>query len=184
MKKYIGLTIILIGLSVSLANAQWGRGLGYECKDKFVPASQQPGWGCEGSTAKWDDLKQTLQNAQVEQVGNEIKVTFSDKVFFATDSSTLNSSAQSEIQNLSNWLKNHSGRKVRVIGHTDSTGEAEYNQSLSQKRAEEVANAISNQGISKRHVHFIGQGETQPVSTNESEEGRQANRRVEIFIQN
>jgi outer membrane protein OmpA-like peptidoglycan-associated protein len=71
---------------------------------------------------------------------------------------------------------------VNVIGHTDNVGAAAYNQSLSEQRARAVANVLIGAGVSAGRVNVVGRGEDQPVASNQSDQGRAQNRRVEIVI--
>lgn len=69
-----------------------------------------------------------------------------------------------------------------IVGHTDSTGPEEYNQRLSERRAEAAAAFLMEQGIRPSHIRTLGKGESEPVASNDTPEGRQLNRRVEIAI--
>lgn len=86
------------------------------------------------------------------------------------------------VENLANFLQEYSTRRVMIEGFTDSTGAAEYNQILSERRALAVRQALLNKGIESSRIDFKGYGEEFPVATNESAAGRQMNRRVEIII--
>jgi OOP family OmpA-OmpF porin len=72
--------------------------------------------------------------------------------------------------------------KVRIAGHTDSRGSDEYNQRLSEARAKSVCEYLISRGISADRLSYIGYGESRPIDTNDTEEGRQNNRRVELEI--
>ena len=79
-------------------------------------------------------------------------------------------------------LNRYPNTTVNVVGHTDNTGEAAYNQSLSERRAQAVASVLISAGVSPARIRSIGRGEDQPVASNLTAEGRQQNRRVEIII--
>ena len=134
------------------------------------------------AAASSEDLSAAFQNAKVESSGNEVKLTFSDKLFFASGSATLTPGAQAEISKLAKWLNDHPGRAVRIEGHTDSVGEAAKNQKLSDRRAQAVLKSLAKDGVQSQRVKAIGFGETKPVASNATEDGRRANRRVEVFI--
>ncbi|MEO0930410.1 MAG: OmpA family protein, partial [Pseudomonadota bacterium] len=81
-----------------------------------------------------------------------------------------------------NSLNNYPDTTVNVIGHTDSDGPASFNQNLSQERAQAVASVLLSGGVSPSRVRSLGAGESQPVASNQTAAGKQANRRVEIVI--
>ena len=110
-------------------------------------------------------------------------VTLSN-VLFAVDKANLLPGAQRQIDQLAEFLDNHSDRRVSIEGFTDSTGSDEYNYILSQRRAEAVARALNTRGIGYDRIKTIGYGEAYPVASNDSASGRQQNRRVEIIISN
>ena len=105
-------------------------------------------------------------------------------VLFEFDSARLTPRARSTARDISNVLSTAQGRRISVEGHTDSVGTMAYNQRLSESRARSVAGELVANGISRRRISTEGYGETQPVATNSTSEGRQRNRRVEVIIQN
>lgn len=106
-------------------------------------------------------------------------------VLFAFDSADLTASAEGTAGDIAQSLQGRTaGRRIAVEGHTDSKGSNSYNQRLSQQRAQSVANQLSSEGISKSQMSVRGYGESRPVASNDSESGRQRNRRVEVVIEN
>ncbi len=103
----------------------------------------------------------------------------SGDALFAVDSATVRTSTRSTIMKLADQLKANGANSVQVVGHTDSTGADSYNQTLSQRRAQAVADIISTHGLTIAQVS--GAGESAPIASNATREGRQANRRVEII---
>ena len=103
-------------------------------------------------------------------------------VTFAVDSSAIQPSFQTTLSNVANTLAQYEKSYVDVLGHTDSTGSDAYNQALSERRAEAVANFLANSGVQRARLATRGYGESQPIASNATEEGRAANRRVEIKI--
>lgn len=106
-------------------------------------------------------------------------------VLFAFDSSRLTASARATVADISRALQNQSrGRSIAVEGHTDSKGTSIYNQRLSEERAQSVADELVREGVSRQKMIVRGYGKNRPVSSNESESGRQRNRRVEVIVEN
>jgi outer membrane protein OmpA-like peptidoglycan-associated protein len=129
-----------------------------------------------------EDLQDKLPNARVERVGEGIQVTFDSGILFDVNSSTLRSAAESNLRALVASLEEYEGTDVLVVGHTDSTGEAEYNQGLSERRADSARNFLVGAGLESNRVTAMGRGEIEPVASNDTLSGRQDNRRVEIAI--
>lgn len=103
-------------------------------------------------------------------------------IFYATDSFNLKSESKVELNKLYQFLKDNSGLKIEISGHTDSIGTEQYNMELSRKRARSVYNYLVEKGIHAERLSYVGYGESKPVATNETEEGRAKNRRTEIKI--
>ncbi|WP_415183614.1 OmpA family protein [Phaeovulum sp.] len=118
----------------------------------------------------------------IVNTGSELIVTMPQDVLFATDSATLRPDLQRDIYTLAGSLNRYPDTRVEVIGHTDNTGSAAYNQQLSQRRANAVANVLVGAGVPSSRVVSYGRGEDQPVASNLTSEGRSANRRVEFII--
>jgi outer membrane protein OmpA-like peptidoglycan-associated protein len=128
------------------------------------------------------DLEGDLEGANVERVGEGIAVTFESGILFPFDSETLLPAGRSNLQDLARSLQNYPGTEVLIVGHTDATGSDSYNMALSQRRAESAASYLAAQGISRSRIRTQGRGEMEPVASNDSESGRQQNRRVEVAI--
>lgn len=124
----------------------------------------------------------TVQGAQVERVGEGLNVTFESGILFATNSSTLQPAAQANVAKLAEVLANYPDTNVLIAGHTDSSGSDAYNQKLSEQRAEAVSSKLIASGISPSRLKTIGYGESQPIASNDTAEGKAQNRRVEIAI--
>ena len=103
-------------------------------------------------------------------------------IFFDFDKATLRPESKTELERVYQLLKENPRMKVRVAGHTDSFGSDEYNQRLSEARAQAVYEYLVSRGISADRLSYVGYGETRPIDTNDTEEGRQNNRRVELEI--
>lgn len=121
-------------------------------------------------------------NVQIVNTGDRLIVTMPQDILFATDSATLRPDLQGDLVTVARSLNEYPQTTVQVIGHTDNTGDAAYNQQLSARRAASVASILTANGVSAGRVQSFGRGEDQPRADNLTPEGRQQNRRVEIVI--
>ncbi len=128
------------------------------------------------------ELEEDLENATVERVGEGIKITFDSGILFDFDSFELKEQSKENIAKLSEILKKYEDTNIMFGGHTDSRGSEAYNQDLSEKRARSVAEYAAFTGVDSERMTIVGYGEEQPVATNDTDAGRQQNRRVEIAI--
>lgn len=128
------------------------------------------------------ELEKELENAKVERVGEGIQVTMESGILFEVDSYALKTDAKNELQSMANILQNYPDTKIKVDGHTDSTGSESYNQTLSERRAKSVTSYLRSLGITADRIAETGFGESLPVADNNTVEGRRLNRRVEIGI--
>jgi len=112
----------------------------------------------------------------------EIDVRLRNDVLFDVDSSELRPESRDTLRALAGNLSRYNDNVVDVEGHTDSTGTAEYNQRLSERRAASVADYLIDQGVQSGNITVYGYGEMRPRASNDNAEGRQLNRRVEIRI--
>ena len=129
-----------------------------------------------------EEMEKELENAKIERVGEGILISFDSGILFGYDSSTLQPEAKTNISKLAGILKKYPDSNVLITGHTDSDGSEKYNQTLSEKRAKSVSDYAMYQGISSSRLSIIGLGETEPIASNDTAEGKQLNRRVEIAI--
>jgi len=128
------------------------------------------------------DLQDKLPNARVERIGEGIAVTFDSGILFAVNQASLQPAGQQNLRDLVASLEDYEGTDVLVVGHTDSTGTEEYNQGLSERRADAARNFLIGAGLEPGRVTAMGRGELEPIATNDTDAGRQQNRRVEIAI--
>ena len=129
------------------------------------------------------ELRAALSNeVGIVNTGNRLVVTLPEGILFATDSTAVSSSARSDLFALADSMNRYPDTTINVIGHTDNVGDAAYNFDLSQRRAQAVSSVLINGGVSPARIRSVGRGEDQPIATNLTAEGRQANRRVEITI--
>ncbi len=132
--------------------------------------------------AQAEDLQDKLPNARVERLGEGIAVTFDSGILFAVDQSALQSAGQQNLRDLAASLDEYEGTEVLVVGHTDSTGSDAYNQSLSERRADSARTFLIGAGLEAGRVVAVGRGEMEPIASNDTTDGRQMNRRVEVAI--
>lgn len=128
------------------------------------------------------ELKQNIPGATVTRVGEGIAVTFASGLLFDFDSDIVRSEAASNLRNLAASLGKYPNTDLMIVGHTDAVGTSEYNQALSQRRATAALNFLAAQGVNSGRLQATGRGETEPLASNDTEGGRQVNRRVEIAI--
>ncbi len=128
------------------------------------------------------ELKQNIPGATVERVGEGITVTFASGLLYDFDSDVIKPDAGSNLRALAASLDKYPGTNLLVVGHTDQVGTASYNQSLSERRANAAANYLASQGVLRSRIGTRGMGEGDPIATNDTELGRQQNRRVEVAI--
>lgn len=131
------------------------------------------------------ELRQAFTNVEGAAIKREqdvLAVSFKSDVLFSTNSAVLNPGGYSEIDRVAGVLTRYPETRISVEGHTDSQGADAYNQKLSEDRALAVKNALVNRGVDPARIQVVGYGETRPIATNDTEAGRQLNRRVDIII--
>lgn len=129
------------------------------------------------------EIKETLPGAEVERVGDGIKITLSESIVnFAFDSSDLTAAAKTNLDKLAQVLVNNPDTNINIYGHTDSKGSDSYNMSLSERRANSVKAYLMGKGIASSRLYAKGEGESMPVASNDTDAGRAKNRRVEFAI--
>ena len=149
-----------------LAGASIGAGIGYSLDKQAA------------------ELRQNLNNDDIKIVntGDRLIVTMPQDILFATDSSAVNGGLRSDLLKVASSLQQYPQSTVQVIGHTDNTGTAAYNQDLSVRRANAVADVLLDGGVAFNRINAFGRGEDQPIASNLTEAGKAQNRRVEIVI--
>jgi outer membrane protein OmpA-like peptidoglycan-associated protein len=129
-------------------------------------------------------LRQNLAGSgvQVTRQGDAINLNLPGNVTFATDSATIQPQFFPALNSIANTLQQYPQTVIDIAGHTDSTGSQAYNQQLSERRANAVKQYLVGQGVMPNRILAAGFGENRPVATNQTAQGRQANRRVDIQI--
>lgn len=130
------------------------------------------------------DLRRDIgnENVQITNTGDSLIVNLPQDLLFSTDSFAVRPDLQADLRMVAGNLQRYPDSTVQVLGHTDSDGEADYNQQLSEQRANAVASILMNAGVQPARFQISGRGENQPVASNLSEAGKAQNRRVELVI--
>lgn len=166
----------LLGAGIGAAvGAAAGAGVGH-MMDKQEEAMRR-----ELAAAEAADAQQ--QAATVRREGNLLAVTLRGDVTFATGSAAVQPGLQDELSRIAKVLQEYPQTRIIVEGHTDSQGSESYNMDLSRRRAESVKNVLVQKGVAPSRINIAALGENQPVAPNDTETGRQKNRRVEIKIE-
>ncbi|MEN8375442.1 MAG: OmpA family protein [Gemmatimonadota bacterium] len=129
-----------------------------------------------------EELAADLEGADVERVGEGILISFPSGLLFDFDSSNLRSASRADLADLGASFEKYEGRELMIVGHTDATGADDYNMNLSRERAQSTADYLMSRGVSPSRVRVVALGESEPVASNDTADGRQLNRRVEIAM--
>ena len=129
------------------------------------------------------ELRQQLDNdVRIVNTGDRLVLTMPQDILFDVDSATVRPGLRDDLFKVSDSLRKYPDTTVQVVGHTDSDGAASYNQRLSERRANAVADVLLDGGVRASRIRAFGRGEDQPVASNLTPEGKRQNRRVEIVI--
>ncbi len=130
------------------------------------------------------DLRSSLSNSSIQVIntGSYLKVVMPQGILFPTDSADVSPALYPDLRALAENLREYPNSSVQVVGHTDNTGQASYNLTLSQRRAQAVLGVIQSNGVGAARLQAVGKGDSEPVATNLTPEGRAQNRRVEVLI--
>jgi outer membrane protein OmpA-like peptidoglycan-associated protein len=129
-----------------------------------------------------EEMRQDLQGARVERVGEGIRITFDSGLLFDVDKYDLREQSRQNLSRLADVLNRYPDTNVLIEGHTDSTGSREHNVTLSERRANSVAHYLAQLNVRSGRFSVMGYGPDQPVASNETSEGRQQNRRVDLAV--
>jgi outer membrane protein OmpA-like peptidoglycan-associated protein len=141
-----------------------------------------------------DDQKRDLEKnlareiqsgqARIEKLPNDVvRITMTNQTAFETDSADIKPGFHSTMDKLADVVVRYGKTTLTVVGHTDDVGSNAYNQQLSERRALSVARYLESKQVDSMRLATAGKGETQPIAPNASDSGRQANRRVEIYVE-
>lgn len=148
--------------------AALGTGVGYYMERQAKQLEQQM-----AGTGVTVEQNPTTGNIDLVMPGN---------ITFSFDDATLNSSFKPTLDKLASTMNQYNQNSITIAGHTDSRGDANYNQRLSRDRAYSVANYLTARGVSANRVKVVAYGESRPIADNSTDYGRQQNRRVELTI--
>lgn len=134
--------------------------------------------------AQEKQLRQVMTSPGVQIInrGDHLQVIMPSGLLFASDSAAVSGQAQNDLYGLAKSLNQYPNSRVEIYGHTDSTASDSHNLDLSQRRAQSVGGILTASGVSPSRLVMVGRGESQPVASNDTQNGRAQNRRVEILI--
>ncbi|HEV3008775.1 MAG TPA: OmpA family protein [Burkholderiales bacterium] len=125
-----------------------------------------------------------LGQARIDKLPNDVvRITMTNQTAFDTNSTEIKPAFHSTMDKLADVVVRYNKTSLTVVGHTDDVGSNDYNQKLSERRAHSVASYLESKRVNAMRLALAGKGETQPVTANTTEGGRQANRRVEIYVE-
>jgi outer membrane protein OmpA-like peptidoglycan-associated protein len=128
------------------------------------------------------EMQRDLEGAEVQRIGEGIKITFDSGILFDIDKSDLRPVSQTNLAELAKILNKYPDTNILIEGHTDNTGSDDHNMTLSKDRAQAVALYMATLDVKSARFSTAGYGETQPIVMNDTAEGRQKNRRVDIAV--
>ena len=123
-------------------------------------------------------------SARVDKMPNDVvRITMTNQTAFDTNSTAIKPGFYSTMDKVADVVIRYGKTTLTIVGHTDNKGTAEYNQKLSEQRALSVAQYLESKDVNPLRLATLGKGETDPIASNDTESGRQANRRVEIYVE-
>lgn len=129
-----------------------------------------------------EELEVAIPGAVVTRIGEGMVVTFDSGLLYDFDSSAIRPAAAINLQALAASLKKYGNTELLIIGHTDTQGTTAYNQDLSLRRAESALRYLASEGVALNRMRTEGKGELEAIATNDTDAGRQLNRRIEVAI--
>lgn len=129
-----------------------------------------------------EELAFELPGAIVQRLGSGIVVTLPEGLLFAQESDQLTPASRDNLRRLATSLEKYPNTRIMIVGHTDTQGGSERNLDFSERRAQAIANLLVEVGVNRARLTALGRGDAEPIATNDTDAGRQWNRRVEIAI--
>jgi outer membrane protein OmpA-like peptidoglycan-associated protein len=128
------------------------------------------------------EMERDLEGAKVERVGEGIKITFDSGLLFDVNKAELKQASRDNLTRLATILNKYPDTNILLEGHTDSDGSEEWNLELSRLRAQSVSNFLAGKQVLEPRFTIMGYGESQPIASNDTRQGKAQNRRVEVAI--
>lgn len=128
------------------------------------------------------EMEEEMEGVTIQRVEEGIAVSFDSGILFSFDSAALRQESINNLQKLTEIINRDDNTILLIVGHTDSVGDEMYNLGLSERRAQSAADYMIEQGLAPSRVQIEGRGEYEPIADNDTEAGRQENRRVEVAI--
>lgn len=128
------------------------------------------------------EMEEEMEGVTIQRVEEGIAVSFDSGILFSFDSASLRQESINNLQKLTEIINRDDNTVLLIVGHTDSVGDEMYNLGLSERRAQSAADYMIDQGLAPSRVQIEGRGEYEPIADNDTEAGRQDNRRVEVAI--
>lgn len=128
------------------------------------------------------EMEEEMEGVTIQRVEEGIAVSFDSGLLFDFDSANLRPEARENLQKLTTIINKDEDTMLMIVGHTDSSGDEDYNLELSERRAQSAANYMVSQGLDRSRIDIEGLGEEEPIANNSTESGQQENRRVEVAI--
>lgn len=128
------------------------------------------------------EMEEEMEGVTIQRVEEGIAVSFDSGILFSFDSASLRQESINNLQKLTEIINRDDNTVLLIVGHTDSVGDEMYNLGLSERRAQSAADYMIEQGLAPSRVQIEGRGEYEPIADNDTEGGRQENRRVEVAI--
>jgi outer membrane protein OmpA-like peptidoglycan-associated protein len=170
---------------VTVNAAPVGKAIGATVRDAIMGASAS-GQAATAIARQMDkqaqELSFELPGATVQRLGAGVVVTLPEGMLFAQDSDELTPSSRDNLRRLASSLEKYPNTRIMIVGHTDTQGGTDRNQSLSERRAQALASFLEQLGVNRSRMTALGRGDAEPVATNDTDAGRQWNRRIEIAI--
>lgn len=128
------------------------------------------------------ELAFDLPGSVTQRLGAGIVVTLPEGMLFAQDSDELTPASRDNLRRLTTSLEKYPNTRIMIVGHTDTQGGTDHNLSLSERRAQAIASLLEQIGVNRARMTVLGRGDAEPIATNDTDAGRQWNRRIEIAI--
>ena len=171
--------------AVMINAAPVGKQTGATVRDAIVGASAS-GQAASAINIQMDkqaqDLAFELPGSIVQRLGGGVVITMPEGMLFAQDSDELTAASRDNLRRLATSFEKYPNTRIMIVGHTDTQGGTDRNQSLSERRAQALASFLEQIGVNRARMTAIGRGDAEPIATNDTDAGRQWNRRIEIAI--